>query len=148
MNVISSNSILVSISILHFQEKPFCMYKRDYKVRVGNDRFEGFAVDLIREVADMLKFNYDIYLVNDGLFGSRTKDGSWNGMIGELLSGVCCVQSYTQGYVAFRATLRAMLCSELHAGLCCVQSYTQGYVVFRATLRGMLCSELLLGVDW
>jgi len=100
------------------------MYKRDYKVRVGNDRFEGFAVDLIREVADMLKFNYDIYLVNDGLFGSRTKDGSWNGMIGELLSGVGSALSYSQGYVAIRATLRGMLCSQLHSWVCCVQSYS------------------------
>ncbi|XP_052795006.1 glutamate receptor 2-like isoform X2 [Mya arenaria] len=68
-------------------EKPFCMLKRDYKVRVGNDKYEGFAVDLIQEVADMLKFNYEIYLVHDGKFGSKLADGNWNGMIGELLSG-------------------------------------------------------------
>ncbi|XP_053400246.1 glutamate receptor 1-like isoform X2 [Mercenaria mercenaria] len=68
-------------------EKPFCMYKRDHKVRHGNDRFEGFAVDLIREVADMLNFEYQIYLVHDGNFGTKMSDGSWNGMIGELLQG-------------------------------------------------------------
>ncbi|XP_060562525.1 glutamate receptor 1-like isoform X3 [Ruditapes philippinarum] len=68
-------------------EKPFCMYKRDHKVRKGNDRFEGFAVDLIHEVATMLKFDYEIYLVHDGNFGSKMPDGSWNGMIGELLQG-------------------------------------------------------------
>ena len=71
-----------------FQEKPFCMYKRDHKVRAGNDRFEGFAVDLIAEVAAMLEFEYDIYLVHDGKFGSKMDDGNWDGMIGELLSGV------------------------------------------------------------
>ena len=64
------------------------MYKRDHKVRQGNDRFEGFAVDLIQEVATMLKFDYEIYLVHDGNFGSKRSDGSWNGMIGELLQGV------------------------------------------------------------
>ncbi|XP_052281545.1 glutamate receptor 4-like isoform X2 [Dreissena polymorpha] len=68
-------------------EKPFCMRKRDYKVRTGNDQYEGFAVDLIKEVANMLHFQYDIYLVHDGKFGSKTADGHWNGMMGELLSG-------------------------------------------------------------
>ena len=64
------------------------MYKRDHKVRAGNDRYEGFAVDLIAEVAKMLHFDYDIYLVHDGKFGSKLPDGNWNGMIGELLAGV------------------------------------------------------------
>ena len=66
------------------------MYKRDWMVRKGNDRFEGFAIDLIREVANMLKFDYEVYLVHDGNFGSKQEDGSWNGMIGELLEGVSC----------------------------------------------------------
>lgn len=64
------------------------MRKRDYKVRTGNDQYEGFAVDLIKAVANMLHFQYDIYLVHDGKFGSKTADGNWNGMMGELLSGV------------------------------------------------------------
>ena len=78
---------LFSISIC-LQEKPFCMYRRDHKVQMGNHKYEGFAIDLIKEVAKMLNFNYEIYLVHDGKFGSRNADGTWNGMIGELLSGV------------------------------------------------------------
>lgn len=65
------------------------MLRRDHISRKGNDRFMGFAVDLIEEVAEMLDFKYEIYLVNDGKFGSRLPNGEWNGMIGELLSGVC-----------------------------------------------------------
>ncbi|OWF48940.1 glutamate receptor 4-like [Mizuhopecten yessoensis] len=70
-------------------EQPFTMHKRDYRLRHGNDRFEGFAVDLIKEVAEMLQFDYDIYLVHDGMFGSKIDDSNeeWNGMIGELLAG-------------------------------------------------------------
>lgn len=79
---------MLNVDILYFQEKPFCMYKRDHKVRHGNDRFEGFAIDLIREVATMLHFDYEVYLVHDGNFGTKRPDGSWNGMIGELLEGV------------------------------------------------------------
>lgn len=68
-------------------EKPFTMKRRDFSLRIGNDQFEGFSVDLIKEVAEMLKFEYDIYLVHDGKFGSKQEHGDWNGMIGELLSG-------------------------------------------------------------
>jgi len=64
------------------------MHKRDYMLRHGNDRFEGYAVDLIKEVAGMLSFDYEIYLVHDGNFGTKGSNGEWNGMIGELLSGV------------------------------------------------------------
>ncbi|KAL3878980.1 hypothetical protein ACJMK2_031302, partial [Sinanodonta woodiana] len=68
-------------------EKPFTMFKRDHKVRMGNDKYEGFAVDLVHEVAAQLDFDYEIYLVHDGKFGSRMPNGEWNGMMGELLSG-------------------------------------------------------------
>ncbi|XP_064608487.1 glutamate receptor 2-like [Liolophura sinensis] len=69
-------------------EDPFTRRKRDYEARSGNDRYEGFAVDLLREIADMLDFRYNIYLVNDGKFGSKNeKTGEWNGIIGELLAG-------------------------------------------------------------
>ena len=64
------------------------MKKRDHMLRRGNDKFEGFAVDLIEEVAQMLGFDFEIYLVNDGKFGSKLPSGEWNGMIGELLAGV------------------------------------------------------------
>lgn len=65
------------------------MFKRDYEKYSGNDRFEGYSVDLIHEVAKMLDFNFEIYLVHDGNFGTKMQNGQWNGMIGELLKGVC-----------------------------------------------------------
>nr|KAG5709243.1 hypothetical protein BaRGS_017995 [Batillaria attramentaria] len=74
--------------VVMIEERPFTMKKRDWIMRQGNDRFQGFAVDLIEEVAQMLDFNYEIYLVHDGNFGSRQANGEWNGMIGELLAGV------------------------------------------------------------
>lgn len=73
--------------VVMIQERPFTMMKRDWINRNGNDRFQGFAVDLIELVAKKLKFDYEIYLVHDGNFGSRQPNGEWNGMIGELLAG-------------------------------------------------------------
>ena len=67
---------------------PFTMFKKDHKDRTGNDRFEGFSVDLIELVAKELKFDYELYLVHDGKFGSRLPNGQWNGVVGELVVGV------------------------------------------------------------
>ena len=61
------------------------MLKEDSETLVGNDRYEGFNVDLIEEISQILGFNYTIKLVADGNYGSYDKvKGEWSGMIGEL----------------------------------------------------------------
>ncbi|KAJ8298398.1 hypothetical protein KUTeg_024929 [Tegillarca granosa] len=61
------------------------MFVRDRDLRLGKNVFEGFAVDLIAEVAKMLDFDYDIYIVEDGMFGNKQENGEWNGMGWTLL---------------------------------------------------------------
>lgn len=56
----------------------------------GNDRFEGFGIDLIHELSLMLGFRYVFRLQEDGAYGSiNNATGEWNGMIRELIDGVC-----------------------------------------------------------
>lgn len=64
---------------------------------VGNDRFEGFCVDLLKDIADELKFGYTFYLVPDGKYGAPEKTGEkgekeswtqWTGMVRELMDNV------------------------------------------------------------
>ena len=65
------------------------MLVEDEEARHGNDRFEGYNVDLIRYISEVLKFNYTIHIVKDRSYGSyNEKNDTWNGMIGELLSQV------------------------------------------------------------
>ena len=64
------------------------MMKPDHKERVGSDKFEGFLVDLLNEIAHKLNFQFELYKSPDGNYGSRTENGSWNGMIKELIEGV------------------------------------------------------------
>ncbi|KAL9962086.1 hypothetical protein ACROYT_G031156 [Oculina patagonica] len=52
----------------------------------GVDAYEGYCIDLLNELARKLKFTYEIYPSPDGMYGAETEDGTWNGMIGELLS--------------------------------------------------------------
>lgn len=73
------------------------MLKKSDKALVGNDRFEGFCIDLLRELANILGFTYEIRLVPDGKYGSQDDKGQWNGMIRELIEHV----SFTLSRLAF-----------------------------------------------
>lgn len=72
------------------------MLKKSDKALVGNDRFEGFCIDLLKELAGILGFTYEIRLVPDGKYGSQDEKGQWNGIIRELIEHVsyrCFIQS-------------------------------------------------------
>lgn len=72
-----------------FQENPYVMLRSNHQELEGNDRYEGFCVDMLKELADILKFKYRIRLVGDGLYGVPGTNGTWTGMVGELISRVC-----------------------------------------------------------
>ena len=65
------------------------MLRETSEQMTGNDRYEGFCVDLIHEISEILGFNYTLKIADDGQHGKFDKKlGRWNGMIGELLDQV------------------------------------------------------------
>ncbi|PAA49818.1 hypothetical protein BOX15_Mlig005617g1, partial [Macrostomum lignano] len=54
----------------------------------GNDRFEGFCIEMFDMIAEQLGIKYSIHIVHDKKFGAKVSEDpvKWNGMIGELLS--------------------------------------------------------------
>ncbi|GFU11750.1 glutamate receptor ionotropic, kainate 2 [Nephila pilipes] len=69
--------------------KPYVMLRNSSTGLQGNDRFEGFCVDLIEELSNILQFKYEIRLVKDNEYGKekRGRSGDWSGMIGEVKRG-------------------------------------------------------------
>lgn len=55
--------------------------------KLGNDFYEGFCVDLLREMVVIVGFEYKIVLVDDGLYG-MLEDGKWNGIVCEFIDRV------------------------------------------------------------
>ncbi|KAG7463090.1 hypothetical protein MATL_G00191700, partial [Megalops atlanticus] len=49
-------------------------------------RYKGFSIDVLDALAKILGFKYEIYQVPDSKYGTQLPNGSWNGMIGELIS--------------------------------------------------------------
>ncbi|KRY54325.1 Glutamate receptor 1, partial [Trichinella britovi] len=67
---------------------PFVMYRKDADHYEGNEKFEGYCVDLLKLISEKIdNFPYRIQLAKDGRTGSPDANGNWDGMIGELLRG-------------------------------------------------------------
>ncbi|XP_051717071.1 glutamate receptor ionotropic, kainate 4 isoform X1 [Ctenopharyngodon idella] len=75
-----------TLTITTILENPYVMLRANHQELEGNERYEGFCVDMLKELADILKFKYRIRLVGDGLYGVPGANGTWTGMVGELIS--------------------------------------------------------------
>merc|ERR1712128_352916 len=80
-----ANKTFVICAVLN---PPYTMYVESFEKLSGNDRFEGFSIDLATGLAGILGFNFTFKLVDDGAYGSETSPGNWNGMLGEVHEGV------------------------------------------------------------
>ncbi|XP_069497036.1 glutamate receptor ionotropic, kainate 5 isoform X2 [Ambystoma mexicanum] len=77
------NKTLIVTTIL---ENPYVMRRGNFQQYQGNEQYEGFCVEMLKELSDILKFHYHIKLVDDGLYGAPEPNGSWTGMVGELIN--------------------------------------------------------------
>jgi len=80
-----ANKTFVICAVLN---PPYTMYVESFEKLSGNERFEGFSIDLATGLAGILGFNFTFKLVDDGAYGSETSPGNWNGMLGEVHEGV------------------------------------------------------------
>ncbi|KAK3909445.1 Glutamate receptor ionotropic, kainate 2 [Frankliniella fusca] len=77
-----------TMAVLIAMTPPYCMLKEDSKKLSGNDRFEGFGIELIDELARMLGFNYTFEVQEDGDYGTcDPNDGTCSGMMLAVDSG-------------------------------------------------------------
>ncbi|KAF0290343.1 Glutamate receptor ionotropic, kainate 3 [Amphibalanus amphitrite] len=66
-------------------DTPYVMLRQGANL-TGNDRFEGFCIDLLRAIANFVGFNYTITLNPDGLYGVvDLETGEWNGIVRQLI---------------------------------------------------------------
>lgn len=88
------------------QENPYVMYKKSDKELAGNDRFEGYCLDLLKELSNILGFTYEVRLVADGKYGAQNDKGEWNGMVRELIDHVSESQSYDRAVNSYQSSGR------------------------------------------
>ncbi|KAK7863959.1 hypothetical protein R5R35_000076 [Gryllus longicercus] len=65
---------------------PYGMRKEKTIQLRGNDRYEGYGVDIINDLSMMLGFNYTLEIQHDNKYGSRDpKTGEWDGMLRRIM---------------------------------------------------------------
>lgn len=77
-----SNNTRITLTVMTREEKPYLMIREGNFT--GNDRFEGFCIDLLKGIGQQVGFQYTIRLVPDNMYGVYNPETkSWNG-IGEI----------------------------------------------------------------
>uniref|UniRef100_A0A672QED8 Glutamate receptor n=1 Tax=Sinocyclocheilus grahami TaxID=75366 RepID=A0A672QED8_SINGR len=69
-------------------ESPYVMLKKNHEQLMGNDKYEGYCVELAAEIAKHVGYSYRLEIVGDRKYGARDSETMmWNGMVGELVYG-------------------------------------------------------------
>jgi len=73
--------------VVSIVDAPFFMLKPNVEGKnlTGNDRYEGYCVDLTEKLSQIVNFTYELRIVKDGKFGAKDSNGNWDGMVGELV---------------------------------------------------------------
>ncbi len=79
----------ITLRVMTRTEKPFVTFKKvkpGEPPHRGNHRFEGFCIDLLDHIAELVGFNYVLELVPDNNYGAQNvTTGEWNGLVRALL---------------------------------------------------------------
>ncbi|XP_003248878.2 glutamate receptor 3-like, partial [Acyrthosiphon pisum] len=67
-----------------FKTEPYLMLKEGHGRLEGNDKYEGYVVDLIQMIAKEINITYEFRLRSDGNGKRDKKTNKWNGIIGEV----------------------------------------------------------------
>ncbi|KAF8367108.1 glr-5 [Pristionchus pacificus] len=81
-----SDELKPHFRVTTIMERPYVMHKTNHYELSHNNKYEGFCIDLLTELSKDLGFTFSIHTVKDGSYGNA-KNGTWDGMIGEILRG-------------------------------------------------------------
>ncbi|XP_029079600.1 glutamate receptor ionotropic, kainate 2 isoform X5 [Monodon monoceros] len=110
-----SNRSLIVTTIL---EEPYVLFKKSDKPLYGNDRFEGYCIDLLRELSTILGFTYEIRLVEDGKYGAQDDaNGQWNGMVRELIDHKSKISTYDKMWAFMSSRRQSVLVKSNEEGI-------------------------------
>lgn len=73
---------------------------------------KGFCIDILKRLARIVGFTYDLYLVTNGKHGKKI-DGIWNGMVGEVSEALFCLSLSCLLYSLQRLSLFTALMSTV-----------------------------------
>ncbi|XP_044735980.1 ionotropic receptor 25a-like isoform X2 [Chrysoperla carnea] len=79
-NAMSNYTADIIYRVVTVLQKPFIMVDEN-----APKKYSGYCIDLIDKIAEILRFDYEIYTAPDGKFGNMDEGGYWNGVVRELM---------------------------------------------------------------
>jgi len=67
--------------------------------------YKGYCIDLINDIAGIVRFDYDIKEVEDGRFGEMNDNGDWNGVVRKLVDKQADIGLGSMSVMAERETV-------------------------------------------
>lgn len=111
----------------------------------GNARYEGFCIDLLKEIAHMVGFGYKIELVPDGKYGVYNYEtGEWNGIVRQLMDKVSVSILETS---QFRAEFNMKVGPRIRRTSVEEEHEKRGYTSLRKYSRIQKLSEISVPID-
>lgn len=111
----------------------------------GNARYEGFCIDLLKEIAHMVGFGYKIELVPDGKYGVYNYEtGEWNGIVRQLMDKVSVSILETS---QFRAEFNTKVGPRIRRTSVEEEHEKRGYTSLRKYSRIQKLSEISVPID-
>ncbi|RWS04264.1 Glutamate receptor: ionotropic kainate 2-like protein, partial [Dinothrombium tinctorium] len=66
---------------------PYVMKKKDADKYEGKNKYEGYCIDLLQTMSDEEGFDFEIYLNPENSNGKPLNNGSWSGIMGDVIQG-------------------------------------------------------------
>ncbi|CAH1176210.1 unnamed protein product [Phaedon cochleariae] len=81
---LTDKTLIVMITLT----EPYAMLVESPDRLIGNEKYEGFAIDLIDEIAKYIGFQFVLVVRSDNNHGVfNPQSGKWTGMIGDIIEG-------------------------------------------------------------
>ena len=82
------------------------------KPLLGNNKYEGYCADLAKKIAEIVLMDYTIQPVKDGKYGGKDENGTWNGIVGEIIRKVSqlCGLHATAPFLVAVGSCRSVFC--------------------------------------
>ncbi|KAI1288036.1 Glutamate receptor ionotropic, kainate 3 [Halotydeus destructor] len=80
---LSGKELIISTTL----NKPFAEVVPEAVNLTGNARYQGFVIDVVKELSELLGFRFTLIEAQDGRYGTRSAEGVWNGAIGQVDRG-------------------------------------------------------------
>ena len=75
------------LTVVTVPNKPFVSFISNSDRQSGYEQYQGFCVDLLESLSNIAGFKYHLKLADDRKYGTLLPNGSYSGMVGEIVDG-------------------------------------------------------------